>query len=289
MSKFGNEHKIFYFSRRKYGSELLIDMVRLESIVKYIQEYPIHSLNYYDITLIQSGSGEFALNGQHFPIEENQLFFTARGQVREWSLNETPSGMVVFFEEEFLCSFFSDPMFVKNLSFFRNKLAPPQLTLNTEQANYFTNLLVQIEQEITANKETHLLRALLYQSLAWLNNLYRTNYQQIEKPQNMKVSSFIKLVETNFRKQHSTTFYASELCITSGYLNEVVKNAMGISAKQYIKNRIITEARRLLQFSDDSVLEIAWKLGFEDPSYFVRLFRTETGTSPLAFRKNFLP
>jgi AraC family transcriptional regulator, transcriptional activator of pobA len=47
----------------------------------------------------------------------------------------------------------------------------------------------------------------------------------------------------------------------------------------------MTEARRLLQSSEQPVAEIAWKLGFDDSSYFIRLFRNETGVSPLAFRK----
>jgi AraC-like DNA-binding protein len=64
-----------------------------------------------------------------------------------------------------------------------------------------------------------------------------------------------------------------------------VKKETGVSAKQYIINRLMTEARRLLQLSELPVSEIAWKLGFGDSSYFIRLFRNETGISPLAFRK----
>ena len=278
--------KTYGFSRRKYGSELLIDLIRLESLAKYNRQTPRHYLSFYDITLIQEGSGQFALEGTDFPVEPNQLYFTAPAQVREWNVPEIPRGLVLIFEEEFLCSFFSDPLFVKKLSFFRNKLAPSQLKLNTGQGQYFTNILLQIEQEIVSSKETHLLRALLYQALAWLNNIYRSAYQLAEKPQNPRVTRFFQLVETHYSTEHATSFYAAELCITAGYLNELVKNETGFSAKQTIINRLITEARRLLQFNEVPVAEIAWELGFGDPSYFVRLFRNETGVSPLAFRRN---
>lgn len=289
MSKTSADCKTFGFSRRKYGGELLIDLIRLESLAKYIRQTPRHALTYYDITLVQVGSGQFALDDVDFPVEPNQLYFTAPAQVREWIVTESPRGLVLIFEEEFLCSFFSDPMFVKNLSFFRNKLAPPQLKLSPEQGQNFTNLLLQIEQEIESSKETHLLRALLYQALAWLNKVYRSAYQLTEKPQNPRVANFFHLVENHYCTKHATSFYAEELCITAGYLNELVKSETGISAKQYLIDRLIIEARRLLQYSEAPVTEIAWQLGFGDSSYFVRLFRNETGVSPLAFRKSKLP
>ena len=277
--------KTFNFSRRKYGNELLIDLIRLESLAKYIRREPRHCLTYYDITFIQEGSGQFTLDDDDFPIETNRLYFTAPGQIREWKVSGIPHGLVVIFEEEFLCNFFSDPLFVKKLSFFRNRQALPQLVLNAEQGEYFTNILLQIEQEIADNKETHLLRALLYQVLAWLNNVYRSQNQLDEKSQNPKVNRFFQLVDLHFCSEHVVSFYASELCITSGYLNDLVKKETGVSAKQYIINRLMTEARRLLQLSELPVSEIAWKLGFGDSSYFIRLFRNETGISPLAFRK----
>ena len=278
--------KTYQFSRRKYGSELLIDVIRLETLKKYIRDTPRHCLTYYDITFILEGNGSFAVDEHEFPVTSNHLYFTAPGQIREWKVADIPQGLVLIFEEEFLCSFFSDPLFVKKLSFFRNRQAPPKLSISPEQGNYLINILMQIELEIAESKETHLLRALLYQALAWLNNVYRSAYQLTVKPQKPRVVRFFQLVENQYCTEHFTSFYAEELCITAGYLNELVKNETGISAKQYIINRLITEARRLLQFSEAPVAEIAWKLGFVDPSYFVRLFRNETGASPLAFRKS---
>jgi AraC-like DNA-binding protein len=280
--------KTYRFSRRKYGSELLIDVIRLESLKKYIRETPRHCLTYYDITFILDGSGSFALDQHEFPLMPNHLYFTVPGQIREWKVADIPKGLVLIFEEEFLCSFFSDPLFVKKLSFFRNRQAPPQLSLTIEQGEYLSNIMLQIEQEISENKETHLLRALLYQALAWLNNAYHTFYRLTDKPQNGRTAQFALLVETHFCSEHTVSFYSSELCITSGYLNDLVKIESGISAKQYIINRLIAEAKRLLLSGELPISEIAWKLGFSDPSYFIRLFRNETGFSPLAFRKDHL-
>ena len=288
MNRQASNCKTYQFSKNKYGSELLIDLIRLESLSKYIRQTPRHCLTYYDITFILDGDGSFALDQHEFSVTFNHLYFTAPGQIREWKVSDIPHGLVLIFEEEFLCSFFSDPLFVKKLSFFTNRQAPPQLSLTEEQGKYLFGIMLQIEQEISDNKETHLLRALLYQVLAWINNVYRSYYQLEATLLNSKITRFVQLVETHFCNDHTVSFYASELCITSGYLNELVKKESGVSAKQYIINRLMTEAKRSLLSCKTPVSEVAWNLGFSDSSYFIRLFRNETGFSPLAFRKQHL-
>lgn len=52
------------FYKHKYGDELLIDVVPLNTIKKYLKEQPVHILTYYDITLITSGEGEFLIDHQ---------------------------------------------------------------------------------------------------------------------------------------------------------------------------------------------------------------------------------
>ncbi len=279
----------YQFRKTKYGSELLIDLIRLESLETYIRETPRHSITYYDITLIDEGSGRFAVDEHEFEIERNRLYFTAPNQIREWKVDQMPTGMVLIFEEEFLCNFFSDVLFVQNLSFFGKGTNTPQISISTEQGDYLRNIMVQIEHEIHENKETHLLRALLYQALAWLNNIYQSQCLPTKETHISKSIQFRQLVDQHFRQEHSVAFYAGQLCITPGHLNDLVRKEPGTTAKQFIINRLTTEAKRLLLYSELPVSEIAWELGYTDPSYFVRLFRNETGCSPLAFRKQKKP
>ena len=264
---------------------MLIDLIRLESLETYIRETPRHKLTYYDITLIGEGAGRFAIDDHEFEIERNRIFFTAPNQIREWKVDHMPSGMVLIFEEEFLCNFFSDALFVQNLSFFGKGTNTPQISITAEQGDYLRNIMVQIEHEIYENKETHLLRALLYQASAWLNNIYQSQCPPKDETHFSKSNQFRQLVDQHFRQEHSVAFYAGQLCITPGHLNDLVRKESGTTAKQFIINRLTTEAKRLLLYSELPVSEIAWKLGYTDPSYFVRLFRNETGSSPLTFRK----
>jgi len=279
----------YQFRKTKYGRELLIDLIRLESLERYIRETPRHKLTYYDITLIGEGAGRFAIDDHEFEIERNRIFFTAPNQIREWKVDHMPSGMVLIFEEEFLCNFFSDALFVQNLSFFGKGTNTPQISITAEQGDYLRNIMVQIEHEIYENKETHLLRALLYQASAWLNNIYQSQCPPKDETHFSKSNQFRQLVDQHFRQEHSVAFYASQLCITPGHLNDLVKKESGATAKQFIIIRLTTEAKRLLLYSELPVSEISWELGYTDPSYFVRLFRNETGSSPLAFRKQKKP
>ncbi len=100
--------------------------------------------------------------------------------------------------------------------------------------------------------------------------------------------SFKKLLEANFVTFKRPADYAQQIHISSPYLNECVRNATGYSVTYHIQQRVVLEAKRLLYHSDKSVKEIAAELGYEDYSYFVRLFTKVSGITPAAFRnKNF--
>ncbi|HBL74989.1 MAG: hypothetical protein A2W90_06540 [Bacteroidetes bacterium GWF2_42_66] len=284
------ECSTYNFYKTKYGCELLIDLIRLETLEPYLRRDPKHCLTYYDITFVLEGEGTFVIDGQEFPVCQNQLYFTTPGQLREWKIETIPRGLILIFEEEFLCNFFNDFQFVQNLSFFSAEIHSSNLFLSEEQGHYLEAIFLQIENEISEKKDKHMLRALLYQALAWLNSAYRSAYHSSEKgTASGRIFQFRQLVEQHFRQQHSVHFYANGLCITSGHLNDLVRKQYAVSAKQYLQNRLIIEAKRLLLSTDYPVSEIAWQLNFQDSSYFIRLFHSQTGISPLAFRKKHNP
>jgi AraC family transcriptional regulator, transcriptional activator of pobA len=64
-----------------------------------------------------------------------------------------------------------------------------------------------------------------------------------------------------------------------------VKFLTGLNAQQHIHNQLIEKAKEILLTTHLSINEIAFKLGFEYPQYFNRLFKSKTGLTPAAFRK----
>jgi AraC family transcriptional activator of pobA len=280
------------FFRTKYGEELLIDLISLGDLEKYIRLSPVQRLTYYDITVIVDGNGTFHIDNHEHDLKQGSVFFSSPGQIRKWNTDEVPQGYVLIFEEEFLCTFFNDTQFVQNLSCFNSYDNPPVLQLEYNDFQQLISLLQNIKNEILSfkNYDKHILRALLYQILILLNRRFISVYPSSRKnPINRYIKSFIQLVDTNHYQYRTVEYYAQHLHITSGHLNSLVKNYFGISAKKYILNRNILEAKRMLQYTHMGIDEIAYRLNYENTTYFIRTFREHTHITPLHFRNQTNP
>ena len=82
----------------------------------------------------------------------------------------------------------------------------------------------------------------------------------------------------------TVNYMAGELNLSPRYLSDLLKQETGKTAIELIHLFLISEAKNLLTGTDHSVSEIAYKLGFENPPYFSRLFKKETGMSPNQFK-----
>jgi AraC family transcriptional activator of pobA len=98
------------------------------------------------------------------------------------------------------------------------------------------------------------------------------------------VEELRRLIEAHFRTERNIGFYAGKLAMTPDRLNDHVKRATGVTAGHLLRQRILTEAKRQLVFTQLTVGEIAYDLAFADPSHFGRFFKKQTGTTPQAFR-----
>ena len=81
--------------------------------------------------------------------------------------------------------------------------------------------------------------------------------------------------------------YAAALNISTSYLNEAVKDTTGLPVSYWIQQEVVIEAKRLLYYTDKTVKEIAYELGFDDHAYFSRLFVKAEGITALTFRKQY--
>lgn len=279
----------YSFHKKKYGDELLIDVVDLHFIKKYTKNIPSHTLTYYDITFITEGSGFFRIDDKSYTVQPNEIIFSVPGEVRSWDKENIIGGHALIFEEEFLLSFFNDPAFIRSLSYFQSGRETALLSLDDGSFRELTTLVARIRQEILQyrNSEKHILRAMLYEALALIDREYRKQKSRAKVgniSSNRHATSFAALVENHYLTTRHINFYADKLCLTPNYLNEKVQQAFGVSTKCYIQNRLLIEAKRLLQYTDKTVLDISESLAFENSSYFIRFFRKHTGMTPLKFR-----
>lgn len=97
---------------------------------------------------------------------------------------------------------------------------------------------------------------------------------------------FRKLLINNYLKEHYILFYASQLNVSSTYLSRIVRKISGRSVNEHIVHMLTTEARRLLDCTDFTVKQIAYRLGFSDQASFGKFFRNQFGVAPTAYRNS---
>lgn len=98
------------------------------------------------------------------------------------------------------------------------------------------------------------------------------------------VHSYFQLVLKHYDKERSVGFYADKLCITSTYLNALVKEVRGETASQIITNAVILYAKSRLKDTTDTVQQISDQLNFPNSSFFAKYFKREVGMSPSEYR-----
>jgi len=96
---------------------------------------------------------------------------------------------------------------------------------------------------------------------------------------------FLALVDEYCEKQHGLDWYASELCLSTRYVANTVKQTLGITASSCIERALTQRANTLLCTTTMSIQEIADQLGFQNQSHFGTFFKRHEGVSPAAFRK----
>ncbi|MBQ2519984.1 MAG: AraC family transcriptional regulator [Paludibacteraceae bacterium] len=97
---------------------------------------------------------------------------------------------------------------------------------------------------------------------------------------------FMHLVDIHCEQQHSLDWYADQLCLSTRYVANTVKETLGVTASSCIEHVLIQRAKTLLFTTTKSIQEIADQLGFQNQSHFGTFFKRHEGVSPAAFRKH---
>jgi AraC family transcriptional regulator, transcriptional activator of pobA len=139
----------------------------------------------------------------------------------------------------------------------------------------------------TADSDPELILAYLNSLLTEINTTYFALHKKQAAGSMDTFLGFKLFVEDNFTNQPSITEIAEKLALSTDGLYRLVKQHSGLSPKEFITTRLITEARRrIYQNQTASVKELAFELGFNDPGYFSRLFKKVTGKTVASFHQD---
>jgi len=274
------------FHRTKYGRELLLDAAFVHAMPSFLRVENPHVLRFHDILLVTRGRGTFLLDAERCKVAPGTMLFTRPGELRAWDVSGL-DGACLFFTEEFVAEAFSDARFLERLSFFHEGRPSARLELRAAERREFLERFRVMQREIRALREdaSHALRAVLYDTLVRINRWYaRRHGASPRAPRSRLVERFQELVERDHARRHRVADYASELGVSPGHLSALCRASLRRSAGRVVRERVALEARRLLAYSDLTAAEVGFRLGFEDPAYFARFVRRETGLAPTAFR-----
>ena len=275
----------YIFERNRYGPELLVDIYFKRNDEGLA--FP-HQLDYYEIALVAEGRGRIFFDGEPCALKGNSAYFTPPGPVRQWEVDPPFQAVVLIFTLDFIDQFFNDALFLFKLQYFYPGKNPWFLQLNPDIfAELYRELEAMDHERKSLKKDSvHMLRAILYRLLIRLNRLYGQAYGVDDETEGLPlVKKLRQLIETHFQKQRKVETYAGMLHITPGHLNWLIKRHTGRTVGEHIRERVLAESKRLLLFSEMNVAEIAWKLNFNDPSYFVKYFKKYCNSTPLDFKR----
>lgn len=122
----------------------------------------------------------------------------------------------------------------------------------------------------------------LYDSLY---HSYTDRQQTIQSREQTLFDRFIQLVNLHAAQQHQIAFYASRMCLTERYLGTVIRQASGVTAKEWIDRALILRIKVELRHTDKSVAQISEEMNFPNPSFFSKYFKRLTGMTPAQYRQ----
>ncbi len=231
-------------------------------------EYP-HRHSFFSLVWFTAGSGSYVIDFQEYEIRPNRVFLVNPQQIHNWSYSDDAEGYFLMAEADAATDIRPDILVPY--------IDVPQLHSLLE--NTFSYLVKEFHHN---DDLTHVLMK------SGITFLYSVMYNEI-KQQGIPIRSasplmdkFHQLIATCHRFSTVEQF-ANELRSSPEELNRVCKTLKGISAKQFIINQKMVEAKRLLLYSTYNVSEIAYRLGYEDTSYFARCFRKRNQCSPSDF------
>ncbi len=267
-----------------------LEVKRIESLPPHATQPNPHRHAFYVIFWVTAGSGTHYLDFVGDEIRPNSLHFVGPGQVHYWDVTDDIQGFVVVFESSLFLEK-GDQHLIEQLSFFHSINGLSALNPSAPNVSFFQDIFERLEQEY---QHDHFARP--FAVLAWLRILLieaqrlavGRGIAAVEiSAEKQLATRYIQLVEQNAVAHHKVDWYARQLAVTVAHLSKSVKRAIGMTAGELLRNRIVLEAKRLLVHTNETAAAIALQLNFEDASYFGRFFKRETGQTPHQFRTTF--
>jgi len=249
-----------------------------------------HRTDFYMIYLFTDGTGSHMVDFNLYNVKSRSLLFISQGQIHSFDPKESYDGRALIFTESFFCRSQRDRDYFRNSMLFDNYRQP-----YFEAGDDYDELLgifLEIYKEL--KKETdplqgEILHNLLYRIFLLSQRQFGNDIESADTASGAQklVSEFKNLVEQYYQTHKWVKFYAQRLAVSQKTLQAATAQVLGKSPKEWISQRILLEAKRILAYETLSVKELSAMMHFDDVTNFIKFFKKNEGVTPSDFRKHF--
>jgi AraC family transcriptional activator of pobA len=262
-----------------------LDIVHLTANREHLRTMKDHRDEYYVLVVVVKGSGLLTCDMGALTVRPNSILMIRPYQVHSGNLDGGDSEGYFISIEPFLL-----PTGCKDL--FDNLIVPQQCKKLSAAEMKTLLRLVKLLHHIFNGENAYktqitinLMNALIFNVASSLSSLEKWPDQK--RNQSYLITQRLKSLVSEHSFLHTPSFFADKLNIATSHLNDCVKATIGLTVTQYLQQTMLLEAKRQLYYTNADVKKIAFTLGFEDHTYFSRLFKKLTDEAPLAFRTRF--
>ncbi|GAB3806815.1 hypothetical protein GCM10028819_42910 [Spirosoma humi] len=246
-----------------------------------------HRHDHYTCFFLEEGTITTHIDFKQVTIDKTAFLLSQPGQIHQVRSAHQCKGWVLGFDAKLIDEAVRD-LLEQSLS------TVMLLTLNESEQAWFKAMLLLIDRSLYENKSAifhhklvqTLLNGFIYRVAAIFQAQLHDRLRDYSVRSLEMTRKFRQLLTQQILTCKKPSDYAQQLNVSASHLNDTIKAVTGFSVTYHIQQAVLAEAQRLLVYTDLSVQEIATRLGYEDPKYFIRLFGKGVGLSPARFRKN---
>ena len=281
---------------RLYGLETLHPLVAVVDL-KNATTYPTHfTLNYgvYALFLKQTRCGDLRYGRQPYDYQEGTVTSFAPGQVVEVKMEEgtRPLAQGLLFHPDLIRGT-SLGREIKRYSFF-SYASNEALHLSDEEKQIYLDCLSNIQAELQHPIDKHSRRLIVRNIellLDYCMRFYERQFITRATANKDVLTKFEEKLDWYFQSQlpqeqglPTVKYFADRACLSPNYFGDLVKKETGRTAQEYIQDKLINIAKEEILSQTRNVSEIAYRLGFQYPQHFTRIFKKRVGCTPGEYR-----
>ncbi len=271
-------------SMQEFGFQWFrIEDIYTGKISSSVDPFVSHRIKYFTLLLLTEGETHHEVDFVTYTLEKGYCLFISQERIQKFHESANCTGYVMNFTEDFMVRNFSQSAFSK-ISFLSNYVLNPTMFKDFGDIELFITALKReltldlgiVKENLVASMLTvFLLKAQLHAGHDLKS--YRGDFATFSKFQ-----YFISLFH---KESRSAKHYANLLNISYKELNNLTKVFTESTAKDYINDYTILEAKRSLASTNLSIKEIAFDYGFKEATNFIKFFKRATGDTPMKFRE----